>query len=906
MPEARLTSASLAATPFVAIDRRLAHHAAVSYTHRGFFLRRPKAPHRRSNDTLPSPIPAMLTHAKFVIAVTFTSLAIFVPRTRAADPVRPWPRFERLVPIEKWHRSDDWRNWKALHDCRLEVEGNRLVIHSSGTDPYLVTSVNFPKGHYRVTVHLANTDSLPPDFSVYWATRKESHFDESRHVFVRPSKKRRKGIAVLEFEADAPVTALRIDPMGQPGRLVLESVTVERVELFPVILDQVRQHEDRVDFDVRNASDQVVEFRNDGTVYRLESGQLLTITRPIAGRHWVDDVALQIELADWPVWHTAITALAPRASQPHWNVSCGGFEWRVSRDGSAVFIYDGDILVAALAPLVRKEGQVVRGNLLRSTDRSWYFERGSVQWSIELAGDECRVQVRDERAEVEGPVVRSWGELEQGLFAGLEFLGKGERSSSKLDIETEGHVRFAPDPLCVTMPLMSFVTSRVSVALTWNGTGLQPVYATPDFFDGTAGHRMALRGKVIDACVRLNRQRLTDAIAWCVQRHGLPRLPKFPLSPRETRQLDLKGLESVAGGEGRWRHARGPRWGAAPFADMASTYWHLTGKVPPGGPWQVGGAHIPNEAIFFVTGQVDRWKASWKGRVRQAIREQGADGLYRYRGKYARGHFEDTASGYCAKRAVWLLEWAYYTGDPEALAAGRKSLDAMTRFRTPRGAQTWECPLHTPDLLAAAHLVHAYVRGYQLTGHEPYLKEARRWALSGVPFVYLWGDQPVMPYATIAVYGATNWRAPNWIGLPVQWVGTVYARALTMLAPYDQTLDWNRLARGIYLCGRQMQYLEGPSIGLLPDSFDLASQTRRPPDINPCALASLQRLFEGHGEVLTVITIDGHRVVGPFPMVEREGKLIVTARSGIRYQLVVDGERVLSIDSKGRDVVSLE
>ena len=57
-------------------------------------------------------------------------------------------------------------------------------------------------------------------------------------------------------------------------------------------------------------------------------------------------------------------------------------------------------------------------------------------------------------------MVRVFGGLRQGLFAGLEYLGAGEHSSSRLDIETDEHVRFAPDPLKVTMPLMAFVTDR--------------------------------------------------------------------------------------------------------------------------------------------------------------------------------------------------------------------------------------------------------------------------------------------------------------------------------------------------------------------------------------------------------------------------------------------------------------
>jgi DUF1680 family protein len=102
----------------------------------------------------------------------------------------------------------------------------------------------------------------------------------------------------------------------------------------------------------------------------------------------------------------------------------------------------------------------------------------------------------------------------------------------------------------------------------------------------------------------------------------------------------------------------------------------------------------------------------------------------------------------CADLAVPLLEHARYTGDRVSLEAALKTLDYAKRFRTPRGSQIWEIPLHTPDLLASARLVWAYTRAYELTGNREHLALARRWALSGVPFVYLWDRYPVMRYAT--------------------------------------------------------------------------------------------------------------------------------------------------------------
>jgi hypothetical protein len=254
-----------------------------------------------------------------------------------------------------------------------------------------------------------------------------------------------------------------------------------------------------------------------------------------------------------------------------------------------------------------------------------------------------------------------------------------------------------------------------------------------------------------------------------------------------------------------------------------------------------------------------------------------------------------------------LLEAAYYLGDEKALQAGLKTLEYMKRFCVPRGAQTWELSLHTPDILAAAELVRAYVQGYQLTGKEEYLAEARRWALSGIPFVYLWGEFPVMLYATIPVYGATHWKAPNWMGLPVQWCGIVYAYAINSLAEYDATIDWRHLARGILLAAQQMQVPKeaGPNAGLLPDAFHLRNQRRLGPFINPCAIVSLDRAIRGEIHRPVVATGNGRRVVSPFPVRIENGKAIVEARPGVRYQLIIDGNRVIDVVSKGRDVVDL-
>jgi hypothetical protein len=420
---------------------------------------------------------------------------------------------------------------------------------------------------------------------------------------------------------------------------------------------------------------------------------------------------------------------------------------------------------------------------------------------------------------------------------------------------------------------------------------------------------MALRcssGKEASAVIRLTQPGpIEDAILWSVRQHNLPPLPKAPRPTERQWALCMEAINGPISGKGGWGHCAEPKWGRAPYVDIASTIWRLTGKAPDLPRLQPGGAHVRNDAIYFVTGRADEWLKMRSRQVRGVIARQKADGSFRYDGKYRRGHFEDTASGCCARPACTLLEFARVTGDADARAAGLKALDYMKRFRTPRGAQTWELSLHTPDVLASAYLVGAYVRGYELTGRKAYLREARRWALSGVPFVYQWGRHPVMTYATAPVYGATNWRAPNWIGLPVQWCGGVYAYWLTKLAPHDRTLDWNRLARGILIAGEQMQYPDGPKVGCLPDVFYLGAQRRAGPSINPCALVSLRLAVAGEVESLAVASDGKHRVAAPFAVEIRGGKAHVRAKAGATYQVLIDGRRIVEVRSKGRDTIEL-
>ncbi|UCH33150.1 MAG: carbohydrate binding domain-containing protein, partial [Armatimonadota bacterium] len=189
----------------------------------------------------------------------------------------------------------------------------------------------------------------------------------------------------------------------------------------------------------------------------------------------------------------------------------------------------------------------------------------------------------------------------------------------------------------------------------------------------------------------------------------------------------------------------------------------------------------------------------------------------------------DTALGICCEPILRLLNVTQRTGDERSLRAALKGLDYVeANFRRPAGGETWEVPLHAPNLRAAALAVECGVTAYELIGDERYLDMARYWARSGLPFIYTWraGDREAMRFATISVFGATFYTIP-WFARPVQWVGLVYSRALQRLAPHDQSLPWGHIAEGIVLSCIQQQHMAelpeagNPWPGAFPDSYSL-------------------------------------------------------------------------------------
>ena len=533
----------------------------------------------------------------------------------------------------------------------------------------------------------------------------------------------------------------------------------------------------------------------------------------------------------------------------------------------------------------------------------------------------------DAPREIHAPVLRVLGTMEQATLPGVEYLEKGEHSSSTADIRTKERVRYAPPIHWITQQYAAITTDRGSVVMLYDDPKTRPIFAVPDFIDGDASSsRMNLCAKSGSGKIRVAApEPLENAVLWAVKTIGLPEPPTPPRAGQTRKDLILAALEkSIIATPDGWAHAlfnrRLPYLTKPNYGEVfVSTIWEITGKLPETPRIDFSGDHIPNYAAFFLAGQGERVAANLKDVARINASQIQEDGSFRYYGKFLCGNQTDYASGDCGNR-LYELGWVWsFTGNKDAFAALLKGCEFVNKQLTPRGAQVWELSLHTPDIVASSRCCMANVWAYEGTGDQKYLDAARRWAITGLPFVYLWEDpelktagqtengddsyHPMMKYATIAVFGATIWIYPNWMGRPVQWCGLDYAHALIRLAKHDDTLDWKKIAEGIVGSAECQLCVEGDLVGLLPDWIQLETQERVGPFTNPCAVYMLRKMIEGEPTNLSVVDVDGKRVAAPFPMILEDDGVKIFAQKGLVYQIMIDGEEIREIESQGEDFI---
>ncbi len=211
------------------------------------------------------------------------------------------------------------------------------------------------------------------------------------------------------------------------------------------------------------------------------------------------------------------------------------------------------------------------------------------------------------------------------------------------------------------------------------------------------------------------------------------------------------------------------------------------------------------------------------------LRDKGVFRGYDY---HELGEPGEVEVGLIALNASRLMQIARITGDRSFYDAGVRSLRRMEAFRVPRAAQVWEVPVHTPDVLAAADAVDAYIEAYWFSGESRWLEKAKLWARRGLPFVYVWNapGRLWMRYGSIPVFGATQKRG-SWFGHVVQWNGLRLALAYLKLHPHDPNarwggLSWRDLAVGITRSAMYQQSDKAEFTATWPDALHTITGVR--------------------------------------------------------------------------------
>ena len=747
-------------------------------------------------------------------------------------------------------QADEVARWRPVHHVGpLSATPDGMVIPVTGDDPHLIgPPVDLPEGaDLWLLIRLRSEAGGPGE--IFYCPRGQGPSGERKVPFAVPAGRwveRRVPLPAL-----GPATRFRLDPPGGSGQAVVAWMRLERRMDIPPP-EWPKPAPPALGPDART----------------VRSGPLVVRYAPGAPGRFAVEVAG--------------TPMAAGLAESHIGyVHEGTVRWIPWRDG----VRDPD------------------GAVWRIAQTFTAGRDGTIDVAVRLSVDRPR-DVVFLPALVLLPGAGSFGAAKkQAVLAGLEYLAD-EPSSSEADIRGPESRRQAPDRAKITFPLMAVAAGGRYVGLAWTPEErAAAVFDSPDRLFGSGGHVMGLvapgsdgenraPGSLVprwpdrleaDTPILLHAtiiggegDTVIAAVGQYVALRGLPPLPDTGLDAQGYVRLAAAGwLDSKIREGNRYRHAFWENWNPHPAADAGVWLRQLAsaasdaalskrldeaargaiGEVPPGQYFASAVGHVRPPAAPLVFGHVAESLDVARRTAESRIGRFDAQGRVLYqqardKPDYAATHWSRESSGLAGRAAHEAIAAAVYAGDADLVRRAVGCVRALDRFAgtVPRGGQTWEVPLHTPDILASAHLVAAYTLAFEATGEPHFLQEARYWAWTGVPFVYLVNptDGPVGVYSTIAVYGATNWQAPVWFGRPVQWCGLVYADALYRLGRHDSEGPWRRLADGIAAAGVQHTWKQNDANrqGLLPDWFAPREQVRAGPAINPGTVqASAARLY---------------------------------------------------------------
>ena len=835
--------------------------------------------------------------------------------------------FERKV-LERTF-ADDAENWEAEQNCREFLRDGVLCVEAVGGQPILSRSTDEIGGLFRIVIRMKT--AYASSCEVLWTTKGRPRRDEESKV-VLPLNADGQWNA-YEFELSVPdvLTSVAFRFTRPDGVWEMKSFELYRRRSHPLSVKQIvptlytenNVQEERLRYTVANVSPVAVSFRipTREEPVLLEPLGRVDLLVPVRFEGNLAAVNLRIEPEDFPNIDYPVFLYRPEG-QTDWIQTPLGAENKIleiAPDARLARIRRGEEVVAILAPLVHRNGVLPSLSRKPSTEVGCFeFEAPEVSLRLDVQGESIRFRITDklskpdgdETSQLEGPVVRLFGSLRSGLLPGVEFLGPGDESSSPIDLEPPYHDRSQPNPTWLTMPFAVLETEKIGCVMSWNDPTLQPTFSTPNLIGRTADHRMSLIGDKIDATLQCSFPNETEigrnaaairAIRNYVQSRGFPEPPSAPRSSEDQLKFCLDAIQ------GPLQSSDGIAWSVAvdaapkPFADILSTLNRL-GAVPQRPLFVVsGGSDIANDSIYFLTGRVDEWRDNREKAVRTLLSTQSPDGSFQQRTRFPDVETATTSFGVTAMRALEIMEFVRLTGKKDLFEAVERALEYLKRGEVPRGGFHRDTPLHTPDLLSAAAVTWLFAWAFEYSGEAEYLEEAKRFALSGLPFVYLWSDREIMLYTAGARFGASLRRSPFSFANANPRIGVLYAYAVNILSQFDQTTDWKRLATGILHAAELMQYPDGPFVGCIPESFAIRNQERRLGKLNPASLVSLRLAVEGKLDSFAVLVDDRDRFLSPYPIRFTKTGAVETfdAPPGRPFQILRNGIQIFDTVGSG-------
>ena len=771
----------------------------------------------------------------------------------------------------EWDFSKGLHGWtgnRQVENLSSSPEG--LLVKSTGEDPWIEgPAVDLP-GDKIIRVKIRMKSNADAGAELFYGRVFQA--GDSVPFSVRTDGKWHDYSLVIRDKL-GPGTRFRLDPCIEAGAVTVGRITVETISEIVVPSLDKPQEPDRTGASRTSVKSGSLEFEHYGDTW----GNFALKVNGVEMAAGYQGELIGMVFDEQPEWlnlkNANVTFDNPSTSRANFKDSKGG-AWEIRR---------------SIKPAKQQGTLIVEIELKADKDRDIIH----IPWLTIFPG------------------LGTFGERkDQGLFAGLEYLCD-EPSSSEADIATPDHVRRVPDPVKITFPLMTIARGGNYIGVIWEPCdAVAATFDSPDRIYNSGAHVMALSGpgvgdrrfenafcaqaplrllaneplKVTMMIIGGKGKSVIPAVRHYVALKGLPDVPLFEGGFDAAVDLLAHGwLDSQINENGLFRHAVwGDNFPAGPAADAAMYIDWLANnteneslrerlsneknralsKIPSGQPFSSGVSHanLPNTPLVF--GRAFEFVQQRRSQAENLLTGFDASGVKLYRPgdtDYSKTHFAKHANGLAGSDMAGILEGAALSADKELIDEALQLLDKQTALyadTVPRGAQTWEVPLHTPDILASAHMVKAYTLGYMISGRQEYLDQARYWAWTGVPFIYLQAPTSgrVGAYSTIAVLGATNWKAPLWLGRPVQWCGLVYCSALHLLSECDPDGPWKKIARGITVTGLQMSWAlsDKERQGLLPDFFDLRAQIADGPAINPGTVqAHLAELY-GKGKIYDV------------------------------------------------------